>query len=152
MTSRSILVGQVHSKSAMGLKFLMPEMRSRRSRLRRERSSASVCASCSEQHAWGPAGFGGAGEKVVQIGRQRAQANLLELSGKIIARVVVDCGSGRVHRRSPGRGADIEGLRLRMAAEIDGRRGGVEVLPAQQEGHRRSAGRVPLQCFDDGTA
>src|SRR5215471_1109694 len=47
MMSRSILVGQSHSKSAIGLKLLMPEKRRRRSRLRRACSAISAWANCS---------------------------------------------------------------------------------------------------------
>ena len=58
----------------------MPQSRRRRSRLRRERSATSACASCFEDLVGGPAGFGGARQKVVQLRGQGAQADLLELS------------------------------------------------------------------------
>ena len=48
MTSRSMRVGQDQSKSAIGLNLLMPESRRRVSRLRRDRSASSACATCSK--------------------------------------------------------------------------------------------------------
>lgn len=65
MSSHSILVGQLRSKSAMGLKRLMPERRRRRSKLRGERSAIS--GQLFEDLVRRPAGLGGAREKIVQL-------------------------------------------------------------------------------------
>ena len=47
--------------------------------------------------------------------------------------------------------AHVERLGLRMVAEIEGQRCRAR-LAAQQEGDRRSARRVALECFGDGAA
>jgi len=49
----------------------------------------------------GPAGFGDTRDEVIQLRGHGAQADLLELSGKVIVRHCLCFGRGRVHRRSP---------------------------------------------------
>ena len=49
-------------------------------------------------------------------------------------------------------GADIQRLRLGMAAEIQRRQGRRAMVSTQQEGDRRGARRIALQRFADGAA
>src|SRR5207244_2908334 len=153
MTSRSTLVGQSHSKSAMGLNFLMADSRSRRSRLRRERSWVSSWASCSSSMR---------GDQRALVARARKSSRF---AGMVFRPMCLSCAS----RSFIGIGLmvlvgelivglqivrdDIERLQFWVATEIH--RGGSGVLlralpSAQDERHRRSTWCVALDCFPDG--
>src|SRR5438094_1659539 len=153
MTSRSTLVGQSHSKSAMGLNFLMADSRSRRSRLRRERSWVSSWASCSSSMR---------GDQRALVARARKSSRF---AGMVFRPMCLSCAS----RSFIGIGLmvlvgelivglqivrdDIERLQFWVATEIH--RGGSGVLlralpSAQDERHRRSTWCVALDGFPDG--
>ena len=103
MTSRSILVGQVHSKSAMGLNLLMPDDPQAAFQAAARAFGGFCLGQLLQDLMRGPAGLGGTREKVIQLCGQSAQADLLELSGRLLFVVGRRLECGRVHRRSPGR-------------------------------------------------
>src|SRR5436309_4552636 len=153
MTSRSTLLGQSHSKSAMGLNFLMADSRSRRSRLRRERSWVSSWASCSSSMRGDQRALVGPARKSCRLGGTVLRPMCLNCAGRLFVGLMVLVDELIVGLQIV-RG-DIERLQFRVAAEIHG--GGSGVLlgtlpPAQDERYRRSAWGVALKCFPDGTA
>src|ERR1035441_498586 len=121
----------------MGLKLLIPETRRRRSMLRRERSSASACASCSSSMS------GGQWERVARArksSRFAASARRpicsicaarLFLGWFVVAgELIVDLQVMRFY---------IDGLELGMTAEVDCygcRRAEFSLAFTQQEGNR----------------
>src|SRR5664279_381092 len=137
--SRSILVGQFHSKSAMGLKLLIPETCRRRSMLNRERSSASACTSCSSIMS------GDQWERVARARKSsRSAANArrpicLSCAVRLFIGGIVVAGELIVGLQIVGLYVDV--FELGMTAEVDyrGRRRGSFPL-TQQEGDRRCAG------------
>src|SRR5437016_13053521 len=155
MTSRSTLVGQSHSKSAMGLNFLMADSCSRRSRLRRERSWVSSWASCSSSMR---------GDQRALVGRARKSSRF---AGMVFRPMCLSCAS----RSFIGIGLmvlvgelivglqivrdDIERLQFWVATEIH--RGGSGVLlralpSAQDERHRRSMWCVSHESYPYGSS
>src|SRR5450631_4357850 len=152
MISRSILLGQVHSKSARGLNFLMPENRSRRSKLRRERSLTSAWASCSSK-------IRGDQRDLVALARKssRSAGNAHKpICWSCAARlgigfiVVVACefivGLQVVRPK-------LDRLSLGIAAQIDGqwRMGRRSTQFTEQKGNGRGARRISFQRFTDGS-
>src|ERR1700758_4976013 len=153
-TSRSILLGHVHSKSAMGLNFLMPLSRNRRSRLRRERSAISACTTCSSSTR---------GDQRALVARARKSSSSAGRARKPICSscpdrlfsgvIVVVVGEFIVGLQVVR--ANVDRLGFGVTTQIDRQGcsglGGTLVLP-QQESDRRSARRIPLQGFTDGSA
>ena len=77
------------------------------------------------QHlARGPARFGGARQKVVQLRGHGAQADLLQLRGQVIVRRRRLCGVGEFIVGLQIMRANVERLSLRMPAEIERQRRG----------------------------
>src|SRR2546425_2631720 len=151
MTSRSTLVGQSHSKSAMGLNFLMADSRSRRSRLRRERSWVSSWASCSSSMRGDQRALVARARKSSRLAGRVLRPMCLSCAGRLFVGLMVLVGELIVGLQIV-RG-DIERLQFRVAAEIHGDRSGVllgTLPPAQDERYRRSAWGVALECFPDG--
>jgi hypothetical protein len=97
------------------LNLLMPLIRSRASRTAARTFSGFCLGEFFEDLKRGPAGFGDTRDEVIQLRGHGAQADLLELSGKVIVRHGLCLGRGRVHRRSP----DHEGGR-RVIGLADG--------------------------------
>src|SRR5215472_54724 len=153
MTSRSIFLGQPHSKSAMTLNFLMLDLRSRRSKLRRERSWASSWASCSSSMR---------GDQCALVARARKSSRLagmvfspicLSWAGRSFVGLMLLVGELIIGLQVV-RG-NLEGLHFRMAAEIHGRGRGalLRALPsAEDERYGRSAWRIALESFLNGAA
>src|SRR5215831_15667720 len=149
MTSRSILVGHDQSKSAIGLNFLISERRSRRSRLRWARSTASTCANCSR--IW-------RGDQRCLVARARKSSTSVATACKpicsswagrlLLGIVVVRVGEFIVGLQTVG--TNLEGLSFRMAAEIQRRQGSGTTVPAQQEGDRGGARSIAFQGFPRG--
>ena len=84
MTSRSILVGQDQSKSAMGLKLLMPQMPQPPLQAAAGAFGGFGLGQLFEDLTRRPARLGGARQEVVQLRGHGAQADLLELSAQVI--------------------------------------------------------------------
>src|SRR5262249_2956164 len=150
MTSRSILVGQFHSKSAMGLKRLMPEKRRRRSRLRRERSPISAWANCSRIWRGDQRALAARARKSSRLSCRARSPICWSCADRLLLGVVV-FRVGELIVGLQAMGSNINGLRLWVAAEIhcDTAR---TWLAAQQEGDRGGARGVPFQSFEDGAA
>ena len=77
--SRSMRVGQLHSKSAMGLKRPRRLSFIRRSTLRRARSVVSSSATWDSSSTGAPAFLGGSGDDVVEVAGDGVQAERDEL-------------------------------------------------------------------------
>lgn len=80
MTSRSIFCGHDQSKSAMGLKRLMPESRTRRFKASPGTLGDFGLNDVLDNLVRRPAVFGGAREEIIELRRQGAQADVLQLS------------------------------------------------------------------------
>src|ERR1700683_233598 len=151
ITSRSILAGQDQSKSAMGLKLLMPLMRRRRSKLRRERSAASAFTNCSRIWRVDQRDLVARAMKSSSCAGTAHRPICWSWEGRLLLVVVVVFVASEFIVGLQIMRADVERLGLRMAAEIDGGQWGAR-LAAKQEGDGRSAGRVALERFGDGAA
>src|SRR5439155_1183895 len=149
ITSRSILAGQDQSKSAMGLKLLMPLMRRRRSRLRRERSAASAVTNCSRIWRVDQRDLVARAMKSSSCAGRAHRPICWSWEERLLLVVVFVAGEFIVGLQIMR--ADVEGLRLWMAAEIDGQQWGAR-LAAKQEGDGRSAWRFAFERFGDGAA
>ena len=130
----------------MGLNFLISERRRRRSRLRWARSAASVWARCSR--IW-------RGDQRCLVARARKSSTSAatacrpicsSCAGRLLLGVVV-VRVGELIVSLQIVGADIQRLRLRMAAEIQRRQGRSAMMATQQEGDRGGARRIPLQAL-----
>src|SRR6516162_2706691 len=137
----------------MGLKRLIPETRMRRSKLRRERSSASACASCSSN--W-------CGDQRVLMARARKSSKLAGNARRPICRswvtrlfigLIVVTGEVIVGLQVVRSNVNV--LHLGMLAEIDrqGSRGRCDLLAlAEQKGHGRGPWGIAFQGFANRTA
>src|ERR1700688_4829117 len=135
----------------MGLKLLIPETRRRCSMLRRERSSASACASCSSNLS---------GDQWERVARARKSSRLaasarrpiccscaprLFLGWIVVAgELIVGLQVVRLY---------VDGFELGMTAEVDchgRRRVQFPLAFTQQEGNRRCTWSAPFKRLADG--
>src|SRR5689334_16230529 len=116
----------------MGLNFLIPDRRSRRSRLRRERSAISAWASCSR--IW-------CGDQRALLARARKSSSCAgnarrpicwSKAGRLRVVVVVSLVAGELIVGLQVVRSNIDGLRLRMAAEIQGQAWRSRLAPEQE--------------------
>src|SRR5215472_10845244 len=121
----------------MGLNFLIPDTRKRRSRLWRERSSASAGAICSRS-VWGDQRPRMArAKKSFRLAGNERKPICWSRCGRLFVGVFVVTGEFIVSLQVMW--LDINELRLRMATEVNRRkrRGGSLLSLPQQKGNRR---------------
>src|ERR1035437_3226257 len=135
----------------MGLKLLIPETRRRRSMLRRERSSASACASCSSIMS---------GDQWDRVARARKSSRFAASARRPICSICAArlflgwfVVAGELIVGLQVMRLYIDGFELGMTAEVDCygyRRAEFPLAFTQQEGNRRCAGSGPFRRLADG--
>src|SRR6516165_12097568 len=153
MMSRSILVGQSHSKSAIGLKLLMPEKRRRRSRLRRDCSAISACAICSNIWRGDQRALVARATKSSSAARRARSPMCWSWSARLGFIGVLLGLAGEFIVGLQIRWPHLDRLSLRITAQIHRRRRrGRAGVPAQQESDGGGARRIPFERLVDGAA